>query len=189
MRMLRWTILAVATLPASAPATAQRYDPHSPVCLQKWGQSGATAVDCSYTSLEQCRATASGLSATCYANPYWPQADQVSPGRVHRRQGHGGRPSGPKLRPATGGSALCRAAVSGAAAGNGIFVVGDSRPKTCLRDETYAQRRKSRPHRSRKPAENGPFRRQVFHGEFRWCRMTVEHGKLHAEIVELSVEN
>jgi hypothetical protein len=89
MRVLRWTILAVATFLASAPATAQRYDPHSPVCLQKWGQSGATGVDCSYTSLEQCRATASGLSATCYANPYWPQADQASPGLVHRRRGHG----------------------------------------------------------------------------------------------------
>jgi hypothetical protein len=36
---------------------------------------------------------------------------------------------------------------SQAAAGNGIFVAGDRRPKTCLRDETYAQRRKSRPHR------------------------------------------
>jgi hypothetical protein len=27
-----------------------------------------------------------------------------------------------------------------AAAGNGIFAAGDRRPKTCLRDETYAQR-------------------------------------------------
>jgi hypothetical protein len=55
-----------------------------------------------------------------------------------------------------------------AAAGNGIFATGDRRPKTCLRDETYAQRRKSRPHRSRKAGRNRPFRRQVFHGEFRW---------------------
>ena len=47
---------------------------------------------------------------------------------------------------------------SQAAAGNGIFVVGDRRPKTCLRDETYAQRRKSRPHDREKPAENRPFR-------------------------------
>ena len=39
---------------------------------------------------------------------------------------------------------------SQAAAGNGIFVVGDRRPKTCLRDETYAQRRKSRPHERKK---------------------------------------
>src|SRR6266567_1322960 len=87
MRMLRWIILVVATILAVAPATAQRYDPRYPVCLQKWGESGFTAIDCSYTSLEQCRMTASGRSATCYANPYWPQAHEASPGRVHRRQG------------------------------------------------------------------------------------------------------
>ena len=43
----------------------------------------------------------------------------------------------------------------------------DRRPKTCLRDETYVQRHKSRPYDREKPAENRPFRRQVFHGEFR----------------------
>src|SRR6266699_6990648 len=78
MRMLRWIILVVATILAVAPATAQRYDPRYPVCLQKWGESGFTAIDCSYTSLEQCRMTASGRSATCYANPYWPQAHEAS---------------------------------------------------------------------------------------------------------------
>src|SRR4029077_15838701 len=57
---------------------------------------------------------------------------------------------------------------SQAAPRNGIFVVGDRRPKTCLRDETYAQRRKSRPHNREKLAENRHFRRQVFHGECRW---------------------
>ncbi|WP_245288279.1 DUF3551 domain-containing protein [Bradyrhizobium sp. Ec3.3] len=73
--------------PGGRPSHGSTVDPHYPVCLQKWGQSGFTAVDCSYTSLEQCRASASGLSATCYANPYWPQAGQASPGRVRRRQG------------------------------------------------------------------------------------------------------
>jgi hypothetical protein len=87
VRMLRWIILVVTTILAVAPATAQRYDPHYPVCLQKWGQSGFTAIDCSYTSLDQCKETASGLSASCYANPYWPQAQQASPGRVHRPLG------------------------------------------------------------------------------------------------------
>ena len=87
MRMLRWIILLVTTILAVAPATAQRYDPSYPVCLQKWGRSGFTAIDCSYTSLDQCKMTASGLSASCYANPYWPQAHQASPGRAYRRQG------------------------------------------------------------------------------------------------------
>jgi hypothetical protein len=48
-------------------------------------------------------------------------------------------------------------AVSQAAAGNGIFAAGDRRPKTCLRDETYAQRHKSRPHRSRKTRRKQAF--------------------------------
>jgi hypothetical protein len=87
MRMLRWIILVVTAILAVAPATAQRYDPNYPVCLQKWGRSGLITIDCSYTSLNQCRMTASGLSASCYANPYWPQAHQASPDRVHRPQG------------------------------------------------------------------------------------------------------
>lgn len=87
MRMLRWIVLAFTTILAVAPAKAQRYDPQYPVCLQKWGQSGAISIYCSYTSLEQCKATASGLSASCYDNPYWSQAHHASPGRVRGRQG------------------------------------------------------------------------------------------------------
>jgi hypothetical protein len=87
MRMLRRIILVVTTILAVAPATAQRYDPRYPVCFQKWGEGGFTAIDCSYTSLDQCRMTASGRSAMCYDNPYWPRAHQASPGGVHRRQG------------------------------------------------------------------------------------------------------
>ena len=86
MRTLRRMILAGATILSVAPATAQRYDPRYPVCLQKWGESGFTAIDCSYTSLDQCRMTASGRSAMCLVNPYWSQAHQAPPGRVSRRQ-------------------------------------------------------------------------------------------------------
>jgi Tfp pilus assembly protein PilV len=84
MCMLRWMMLAGASILAVAPTVAQRYDPNYPVCLQKWGEGGGSNIDCSYTSLDQCRATASGLSAQCYANPYWPQASHASP--PHRRQ-------------------------------------------------------------------------------------------------------
>jgi Protein of unknown function (DUF3551) len=78
MRMLRCTIPLAAIL-AVTPATAQRYDPRYPVCFE--GKLGASLlIDCSYASLDQCRMTASGLSATCYANPYWARANQVPPG-------------------------------------------------------------------------------------------------------------
>ncbi|WFU39154.1 DUF3551 domain-containing protein [Bradyrhizobium sp. CB82] len=85
MRTLCWKILLVPTILLVAPAMAQRYDPNYPVCLQKWGEGGFTAIDCSYTSLDQCRMTASGRSATCYANPYWPQANQASQRRASRK--------------------------------------------------------------------------------------------------------
>jgi hypothetical protein len=87
MRMIRFMILAGATILAAAPATAQRYDPRYPVCLQKWEWGGSAVIDCSYTSWAQCQMTASGLSAMCLANPYWPQAHPASPDRLHRRQG------------------------------------------------------------------------------------------------------
>lgn len=85
MRMLRWIILTSATILAAAPATAQRYDSRYPVCLQKWGEAGATGIDCSYASLEQCKATASGLSASCFANPYSPPPHQAPPVRGSRQ--------------------------------------------------------------------------------------------------------
>jgi hypothetical protein len=86
MRKLCWMILAGATILTAAPATAQRYDPNFPVCLQVWEWGGSTNINCGFTSLDQCRATASGLSGMCYANPYWPQGRQTS--RADRRRGY-----------------------------------------------------------------------------------------------------
>jgi len=47
----------MSTLAASAQA--QTYAPGYPVCLQTYGITG-NAIDCSYASMEQCRASASG---------------------------------------------------------------------------------------------------------------------------------
>jgi hypothetical protein len=85
MRMLGWMIVGGAMIAAIAPAVAQRYDPRYPVCLQVYEWGGSSHYDCSFTSLEQCRMTASGLSAVCYANPYWSQAREVWPGEQRRR--------------------------------------------------------------------------------------------------------
>jgi hypothetical protein len=84
--MLRWTILTIATSLAVTPAAAQRYDPSYPVCLEV-KQQGSMTIDCSFTSLDQCRMTASGRNATCYANPYWSQANQAPQSRAHRQRG------------------------------------------------------------------------------------------------------
>ena len=53
MRILALTILAVATLAAAAPASAQTYAPGYPVCMQVWGP--INYYDCSFTSLPQNR--------------------------------------------------------------------------------------------------------------------------------------
>jgi len=39
MRLLAWTILAIAAI-SGAPAQAQTYDPDYPVCIQTYGIDG-----------------------------------------------------------------------------------------------------------------------------------------------------
>ncbi|MDI3560431.1 DUF3551 domain-containing protein [Bradyrhizobium sp. Arg816] len=74
MRRIKNAILLVAGLPGVAlltiaPARAQTYDPRYPVCIEIYTIDGSS-IDCSFTSIAQCAATASGQSAQCYANPY-----------------------------------------------------------------------------------------------------------------------
>ena len=74
MRMLALAILTTVTVLIAAPAAAQRYGGNSPICLQSYGMGGSYGIDCSFSSMEQCQATASGLSATCLTNPYYSNA-------------------------------------------------------------------------------------------------------------------
>ncbi len=62
--MLGSAILAATT------ASAQTYDPRYPVCmtLTEWGGSH---IDCSFTSISQCNATAAGRAAQCSGNPFY----------------------------------------------------------------------------------------------------------------------
>lgn len=73
MRISFGIIMAIGIWLAASPADAQRYDPRYPVCMHRYGGSffGADYFDCSFTSIEQCRATASGLAASCDVNPYY----------------------------------------------------------------------------------------------------------------------
>ncbi|MEH2491003.1 DUF3551 domain-containing protein [Bradyrhizobium sp. AZCC 2230] len=79
MRLPLLTLTAIVTLFVAADASAQTYDPRYPVCMHKFtggggglgGGGGGGYFDCSFTSLEQCRATASGLAASCDVNPYY----------------------------------------------------------------------------------------------------------------------
>lgn len=84
MRTLTYTILAIGTLLAAAPAGAQTYDPKYPVCLQIYGIDGGY-IDCSFTSLPQCAASASGRSAQCVENPFFGRVRDRPPGVAYRR--------------------------------------------------------------------------------------------------------
>jgi hypothetical protein len=70
MRIPALAILTFATILTAAPARAQTYDPAYPVCLQVYGIGGGY-IECGYTSLAQCNASASGRAAQCIINPYY----------------------------------------------------------------------------------------------------------------------
>lgn len=83
MRIVALAILVIATVSVAAPARAQAWDPNYPVCMRVYGRINYN--DCSYTSLAQCAASASGRAAQCEPNPYFANALQDPSGRRHRR--------------------------------------------------------------------------------------------------------
>jgi len=86
MRRLYWVIPAIAALAAAVPARAQTYDPNYPVCLQHFGDmDDGGSIECTFTSLVQCAASASGRAAQCLTNPYYANAPRQAPTRVYRR--------------------------------------------------------------------------------------------------------
>ncbi|MDN5003492.1 DUF3551 domain-containing protein [Bradyrhizobium sp. GCM10027634] len=82
-------VVTVGALLLAVPSQAQTFDSRFPVCMHVYsGASGGGGewYDCSFTSLSQCRATASGQAATCDLNPYYPVSGRPSRPR-HRRTG------------------------------------------------------------------------------------------------------
>ena len=61
-----WLALTAFTAMAAMPALARDY----PYCI-KGCDFGAGLGDCSYSSYQQCQASASGRTATCAENPYF----------------------------------------------------------------------------------------------------------------------
>jgi Protein of unknown function (DUF3551) len=85
MRALGLIMSGIGTILTAAPAQAQTYDPRYPICLQSCALGGCK-IECDYTSLTQCNASASGRAAQCLINPFFPLAHQQSSrGRGHRR--------------------------------------------------------------------------------------------------------
>jgi len=78
MRLSASIILAVVATLAALPSHAQTYDPRWPVCMKVYGggvDGAGEWIDCSFTSMVQCQATASGRAAMCVINPYGSLSD------------------------------------------------------------------------------------------------------------------
>jgi len=87
MRVVALTMIALVTAFAVTRASGQTYSPDYPVCLHVYGRVGY--FDCHYTSIAQCKISASGISADCEVNPYFANAGVgVPPHRHHRRRAY-----------------------------------------------------------------------------------------------------
>ncbi|MCA6110515.1 DUF3551 domain-containing protein [Bradyrhizobium cenepequi] len=84
MRPVGRAILVIGAILVALPARAQTYDPRYPICMQVFSIDGP-AIGCGYTSLAQCKASASGRAAECFANPYFAGAGKKAPARGRRR--------------------------------------------------------------------------------------------------------
>jgi hypothetical protein len=87
MRLPILTLTAIATLFVAADASAQTYDARYPVCMHVFTSGGGgDYYDCSFTSLPQCRVSASGRSASCDLNPYYAFNEPPPPPRKRHKQ-------------------------------------------------------------------------------------------------------
>ena len=84
MRVLVLAMVALGAAYAAVPARAQTYDPAYPVCLQVYQGLVDYYYECTYTSLPQCQASASGRAAQCIVNPYY-TGRKTPPGRRRHR--------------------------------------------------------------------------------------------------------
>jgi hypothetical protein len=73
-------LMAAVAVSAAMPAAAREF----PYCI-KGCDFGAGAGDCSFSTLAQCQATASGRDASCAANPYFNAKAEMQTDRSRQR--------------------------------------------------------------------------------------------------------
>jgi hypothetical protein len=81
MRVLALAMSAIGTVAVTTSVSAQTYSPDYPVCLHVYGRS--SYIECGYSSMPQCQATAQGRSAQCELNPYF---DFAAPAQRRRHR-------------------------------------------------------------------------------------------------------
>jgi hypothetical protein len=80
MRRSLWALMAIGVIAAAGASPAAAGS--SPFCIKGCDYGGAGGLgDCSFSSYQQCQATASGQAATCYSNPYFNANAEMLPGR------------------------------------------------------------------------------------------------------------
>ena len=92
MRILALAILTIGIVLTAGHARAQRYDPAYPVCLYVVSFGITPYYRCSYTTMDQCRASANGQM--CSLNPYYAGAP-VRRGNKHYDRQAGSRSPAP----------------------------------------------------------------------------------------------
>ncbi|WFU39254.1 DUF3551 domain-containing protein [Bradyrhizobium sp. CB82] len=92
MRTLALTILTISIVLTAGHARAQRYDPAFPVCLYVVSFGASPYYRCSYTTMDQCRASANGQM--CILNPYYAGATAPVRGNNRRYSRQGSRQAG-----------------------------------------------------------------------------------------------
>jgi hypothetical protein len=85
--LLALMVACAVSAAVAMPAAAREF----PYCI-KGCDFGAGAGDCSFVSLAQCQATASGRDASCAANPWFnAKADMQADMQTDRSRQHGRR--------------------------------------------------------------------------------------------------
>jgi hypothetical protein len=83
---MRNAVLALMALSAACATCAAPAVAGGMAFCIKGCDFGGGAGDCSFSSYQQCVATASGRDATCAANPYFSQNAELASNRVSRRR-------------------------------------------------------------------------------------------------------
>ena len=84
MHPMAVSVLLMGAMFVVTPAQALTYDPRHPVCMQVSTIDG-NSIGCGYTTMAQCKASASGRGAQCFANPHFAGAPNEMLGSPQRR--------------------------------------------------------------------------------------------------------
>jgi uncharacterized protein DUF3551 len=82
MRNVALALLAAGGLAAIGTAPAEAVGTRYPFCIQ--GDEYPGLSNCTFTSYQQCQATASGRFLYCIANPYYADTDEREDPRAYR---------------------------------------------------------------------------------------------------------